>query len=381
MQPKEEIEEWRPVPGFEDIYQVSSIGRVKNIKRNCYKTPCKNMGISLYRGGGTKDNWEGRHWSVGRLVATVFLNPTPDQIIAPINGNPYDPRLSNLELINRADVVTREEAAVILGHTNGAKASTTMLNFIHRGYIPEGRHFFHDKAAAKFYWKKDIERLRRQFLLRDMLRAVKRHAYRLGIRERMAEERVRMDEKRRARQMGYEYREQRSAERAIARMEKVTKTKNIVIRTRSSQIQDKLERLAYLNKLREECAIETARKAKAREDKTAAIFSKRRAKREAREEIKAKKLEKAQGREHRREKSLAQLRDAESARIRNENIAKAKRDRDAKVEQEISRMRLIKRLAAKRKQEELEEYLSESGGDPVREEIESLAPLDMVHFN
>lgn len=77
-----EREEWRDIAGYEGLYQVSNMGRVKslNYKRTCEervlkpaKKKCGYLEVLLYKDGKTK------HWKVHRLVAVAFI-PNPDSL-------------------------------------------------------------------------------------------------------------------------------------------------------------------------------------------------------------------------------------------------------------------------------------------------------------
>lgn len=110
-------EEWRPVKGYEGLYEVSNMGRVRSVDRitavtrgdTTYEVPYKGkmltpqeirhgyLGVQLFgRGGHATRNMKG--FSVHRLVAEAFL-PNPDNL-AEVNHKDEDKqnnRLDNLE--------------------------------------------------------------------------------------------------------------------------------------------------------------------------------------------------------------------------------------------------------------------------------------------
>lgn len=98
----EEQEEWRPVVGYEGLYEVSNFGRVRNSKRMhilaAHKT-CGYYRVLLCRPpvGSKKDH---KNWLVHRLVAKAFI---PNLKAAPqvdhINGNREDNRAVNLRWV------------------------------------------------------------------------------------------------------------------------------------------------------------------------------------------------------------------------------------------------------------------------------------------
>lgn len=105
---------WKPVPGYEDAYEVSSFGRVRSIARTIYcrnrwggtisksfpsrikaQTNNRNLGyfsISIDRGKGSKTLF------VHRLVAKAFI-PNPDNLpyVNHKDRNPSNNRVENLE--------------------------------------------------------------------------------------------------------------------------------------------------------------------------------------------------------------------------------------------------------------------------------------------
>ena len=99
---------WRPIPGYEDLYQISDTGSVRSFDR-----PSSSVlgGISYGRelgGNVDKDGYrlvslsdhEGRKRKhrVHRLVLLAFVGPQPvgKPIVRHLNGDPLDNRLENL---------------------------------------------------------------------------------------------------------------------------------------------------------------------------------------------------------------------------------------------------------------------------------------------
>lgn len=75
-------EVWKPVKGYEGLYEVSSLGRVRSVKRNLVMHPHPRrhgyLAVMLYGKGGHKTR-NFKQFSVHRLVAEAFI-PNPDNL-------------------------------------------------------------------------------------------------------------------------------------------------------------------------------------------------------------------------------------------------------------------------------------------------------------
>jgi hypothetical protein len=107
---------WKPIPNYEGIYEVSSLGRVKSLSRENYsgkgikikrekllKPYLDNYGyymVKLY------NNSVGKTLRVHKLVAMTFLNHIPcgyKLVVDHINDNPKDNRVENLQIVTQRE--------------------------------------------------------------------------------------------------------------------------------------------------------------------------------------------------------------------------------------------------------------------------------------
>lgn len=108
-------ETWKPVVGFEELYEVSNLGRVKALKRkkNCNRGwgwikehIMKNStnGGEYYKVPLTNKEHIRKYYLVHRLVAKAFLS-NPDNLpeVNHLDGNKLNNCVNNLEWCTRKD--------------------------------------------------------------------------------------------------------------------------------------------------------------------------------------------------------------------------------------------------------------------------------------
>lgn len=99
-------EVWKPVAGYEGLYEVSNIGRVRGIRRSgCTGEPLKGqIDIHGYVDVMLRGNKTYKHWKVHRLVAIAFIpNPEGKRTVNHIDGNKQNNNVENLEWMTHGE--------------------------------------------------------------------------------------------------------------------------------------------------------------------------------------------------------------------------------------------------------------------------------------
>lgn len=96
------IEEWVDIIGYEGLYQVSNLGRVKSLRNNIIRKPVSNR--KGYKQVGLWKEGEVTHPSIHRLVALHFLEVPSNYEEMEVNHKDEDKtnnRADNLEWCTR----------------------------------------------------------------------------------------------------------------------------------------------------------------------------------------------------------------------------------------------------------------------------------------
>ena len=105
---------WKPVIGYEGLYEVSSMGRLKRkhrisaqgrvLEEKIMKTP---IGVQGYKIVGLRDGTS-KSFRLHSLIAQAFLGPKPSgYVIDHLNGVRHDNRVSNLEYVTPRENICR----------------------------------------------------------------------------------------------------------------------------------------------------------------------------------------------------------------------------------------------------------------------------------
>lgn len=110
-------ETWKTIPGLNDKYEVSDLGRVRNKNTGRFLTPRYKDGCYMYR--MEKPSTHGRERKVNSaavLVWTAFVGEIPDQYwVQYKDGNRRNLALSNLYLKSNSEFRKEEYKEGVLG--------------------------------------------------------------------------------------------------------------------------------------------------------------------------------------------------------------------------------------------------------------------------
>lgn len=93
------IEEWKPIKGYEGLYEISSFGVVKSLKgKNGVVFPKYDLSITGYWRVGLSKNKKQTKYLLHRLIAIAFIPNTENKpFINHKNGIKTDNKIENLE--------------------------------------------------------------------------------------------------------------------------------------------------------------------------------------------------------------------------------------------------------------------------------------------
>lgn len=143
-------EGWRPIKNYEELYEVSNLGRVRNIKTGKFRkgsiTPFGYLRLCLYNHGKTESRF------LHRLILQAFMEcPDGKTMVNHINGNKLDNMLKNLEWVTASENVRHAYKLGLVdkrGEKNGHNKLTVQDVEKIRGELKSGESQV--KIARKF---------------------------------------------------------------------------------------------------------------------------------------------------------------------------------------------------------------------------------------
>jgi len=157
-------EEFRDIPDYEGLYQVSDLGRVKtfNYKRTNTKRILKlALGNHGYFTVGLYKNKKPKLWTVHQLVAIAFLNHKPcgyEWVINHKNFTETDNRLTNLEIVTARTNCNKKHLESVSKYTGVTWDKKTKLwkCQIGIGDITKCLGYFNSEEEASEYYENAV---------------------------------------------------------------------------------------------------------------------------------------------------------------------------------------------------------------------------------
>ncbi len=118
---------WKPIPGWEGLYDVTDDGRVWSRRSQIFLSPSFNS--AGYPHVGLSRSNKCRHFTIHRLVLLAFVGPCPEGMeCCHKNHSPSDNRLPNLRWDTKAaNLVERDTRAGIRGRAKLGPANVLAL--------------------------------------------------------------------------------------------------------------------------------------------------------------------------------------------------------------------------------------------------------------
>jgi hypothetical protein len=167
-------EQWKPIRGYEGLYEVSNMGRVKSLDQVSYRsngiTMCyirqkgrllkgrlvgskkkkQYLGVLLCRNGKQENK------KIHRLVAEAFIpNPNNYPQIDHIDGNKTNNTVSNLEWVTNEENMRRSWEKGLRSYCGEnsprAKLTQSEVDEIRNTYVPGVRGFGRKSLAKKYH--------------------------------------------------------------------------------------------------------------------------------------------------------------------------------------------------------------------------------------
>jgi NUMOD4 motif/HNH endonuclease len=147
-----EIEIWKDVVGYEGLYVVSNLGRIKNSSGKLLKPTKRSNGylVSNLTKGGIKTQFK-----THRLVCEAFIdNNEGKPLVNHINGIKDDNRVVNLEWCTYSENTKHAISSGLKKYETGKRNYITLSNeqieYIRKNYIPNDKKFGGRALAREF---------------------------------------------------------------------------------------------------------------------------------------------------------------------------------------------------------------------------------------
>ena len=136
------VEVWRPILGFELLYQASNFGRIKSLKFGREKILKPRLNKCGYHLVMLCKDGKGKNFRIHRLVFEAFNGKIPEGLVVNhLNEIKTDNRLDNLEICTQKENLNHGTRALRISAANKGKK----LSEEHKRKI---------SAARKSYWQR-----------------------------------------------------------------------------------------------------------------------------------------------------------------------------------------------------------------------------------
>lgn len=137
-----EVEVWRPILGFELLYQASNFGRIKSLKFGREKILKPRLGKCGYQLVMLCKDGKGKNYRIHRLVFEAFNGKIPEGLVVNhLNEIKTDNRLDNLEICTHKENINYGTCRARMSAARKGKKFSEE----HKRKI---------SAARKAYWKR-----------------------------------------------------------------------------------------------------------------------------------------------------------------------------------------------------------------------------------
>lgn len=140
--------EWRPIRGFEGLYEISSSGEIMSLRSGKLLSAKPRMGSGYVKADLSKNGIRFQT-TVHRLVAETFLGDSDGREVNHKNGDKTDNRIENIEWCTRSENVKHSYYA--LGHNIHPIIAIHKANGTRRTYRSVGQAVRDGFASRHIY--------------------------------------------------------------------------------------------------------------------------------------------------------------------------------------------------------------------------------------
>lgn len=104
---------WKDIPGYEQVYQISDLGRLRSFKYGCWNILNPGVDTSGYRRSCLRLNRKCKRYRVHQLIAMAFLGHKPDGtfkiVVDHYDGDKLNNSLTNIKLITNRENTSKDK--------------------------------------------------------------------------------------------------------------------------------------------------------------------------------------------------------------------------------------------------------------------------------